>query len=189
MTFDSSNRPMVESMSTKSLIEDIEIAMGNGCIGPCHVFDYIDEALCRLAKAEGIERKPPYAPEHKAKATEGRGKSCGVVEPVRRGNLDASKSAPDELKADVERRVRRVVTEELGARPESITLESSFMDDLGADSLDCVELVMALEEEFGTCIPEGDLDGLLGGKDTVGRAVDYIYGKLYPEAAKEQPKP
>ena len=53
----------------------------------------------------------------------------------------------------IEERVRKVVVEQLGVGEDQVTLEASFVDDLGADSLDTVELVMALEEEFNTEIP------------------------------------
>jgi len=54
----------------------------------------------------------------------------------------------------IEERVKKIVVEQLGVKEEEVSLESSFVDDLGADSLDTVELVMALEEEFGTEIPD-----------------------------------
>ncbi|NLB34412.1 MAG: acyl carrier protein [Elusimicrobia bacterium] len=72
--------------------------------------------------------------------------------------------------ASVEEKVKEIVVEQLGVSPEQVTLEASFINDLGADSLDTVELVMAFEEEFGKEIPDEDAEGL----DTVGKAVDYI---------------
>ena len=70
-------------------------------------------------------------------------------------------------------RVKKVVAEQLQVDPEQITTEASFIEDLGADSLDVVELVMALEEEFDVEIPDEDAEKL----GTVGAAVDYINQK------------
>lgn len=70
-------------------------------------------------------------------------------------------------------RVRKVTCEELGVNESEVTEASSFTDDLGADSLDVVELVMAFEEEFGIDIPDDDVANL----KTVGDAVTYIDGK------------
>lgn len=70
-------------------------------------------------------------------------------------------------------RVSKVVQSELGAAPEKVTATASFDEDLGADSLDLVQLVMALEEEFGIEIPETDLEKI----STVGQAVEYIETK------------
>jgi acyl carrier protein len=71
-------------------------------------------------------------------------------------------------------RVVQVVAKILKADPSEVSETSSFQDDLGADSLDVVELVMALEEEFSVDIPDEDVPGL----KTVGEAVAYIDGKL-----------
>ncbi|KHF26132.1 acyl carrier protein [Solemya velum gill symbiont] len=70
----------------------------------------------------------------------------------------------------VEDRVRKIVVDQLGVKEEEVTLEASFVDDLGADSLDTVELVMALEEEFETEIPDEEAEGIT----TVKQAVDFI---------------
>jgi acyl carrier protein len=70
----------------------------------------------------------------------------------------------------VEELVRKVVVEQLGVKEEDVALESSFVDDLGADSLDTVELVMALEEKFDTEIPDEEAEKIT----TVQQAVDYI---------------
>ena len=67
-------------------------------------------------------------------------------------------------------KVKKIIVEQLGASESSITLESSFIDDLGADSLDIVELIMALEEEFDIEIPDSDAEKVA----TVGDVVDYI---------------
>jgi acyl carrier protein len=72
--------------------------------------------------------------------------------------------------SSIEERVKKIVVEQLGVKEEEVSLESSFVDDLGADSLDTVELVMALEEEFGTEIPDEDAEKIT----TVQQAVDYI---------------
>ena len=69
-----------------------------------------------------------------------------------------------------EERVKKIVVEQLGVKEEEVSMESSFVDDLGADSLDTVELVMALEEEFETEIPDEDAEKIT----TVQQATDYI---------------
>jgi acyl carrier protein len=71
---------------------------------------------------------------------------------------------------DIQKTLVMVIVEQLGVHPEQVTPESNFMDDLGADSLDCVELVMAIEDEFGFDISEEDADKCA----TVGQAIDYI---------------
>jgi len=70
----------------------------------------------------------------------------------------------------VAEKVKSIIAEQLGVKPEEVVPEASFIDDLGADSLDTVELVMALEEEFGTEIPDEDAEKIL----TVGDAIKYI---------------
>ena len=70
----------------------------------------------------------------------------------------------------VEKKVRKIVCEQLGVSPEEAKLEASFIDDLGADSLDTVELVMAFEEEFEIEIPDEEAESIA----TVKNAVDYI---------------
>lgn len=77
----------------------------------------------------------------------------------------------------IEERVKKVVVEQLDIKPEEATLEASFVDDLGADSLDTVELVMALEEEFDTEIPDEDAEKIR----TIQQAVDYV--KKHEKAA------
>lgn len=72
--------------------------------------------------------------------------------------------------SSIEERVKKIVVEQLGVKEEEVTTESSFVDDLGADSLDTVELVMALEEEFKTEIPDEEAEKIT----TVQQAVDYI---------------
>ena len=73
----------------------------------------------------------------------------------------------------VEERVKTIIAEQLGVKPEEVTPTASFIDDLGADSLDTVELVMALEEEFGIEIPDEDAEKMT----TVGEAIKYIEEK------------
>jgi acyl carrier protein len=73
----------------------------------------------------------------------------------------------------IESKVKDIIINELGVEPEKVTLEASFVEDLGADSLDTVELVMAFEEEFGIEIPDEDAEGL----QKVGDAVRYLQEK------------
>jgi acyl carrier protein len=70
----------------------------------------------------------------------------------------------------IEERVKKIVIEQLGVKEDEVNPTSSFVDDLGADSLDTVELVMALEEEFETEIPDEEAEKIT----TVQQAVDYI---------------
>ena len=72
--------------------------------------------------------------------------------------------------SDIEQRVKKIVAEQLGVAEVDIKIESSFVDDLGADSLDTVELVMALEEEFELEIPDEEAEKI----STVQNAIDYI---------------
>ena len=71
---------------------------------------------------------------------------------------------------NIEQRVRKIVAEQLGVNEADIKNESSFVDDLGADSLDTVELVMALEDEFGTEIPDEEPEKIT----SVQQAIDYV---------------
>ena len=75
--------------------------------------------------------------------------------------------------SSVEERVKKIVVEQLGVGEDQVTSEASFVDDLGADSLDTVELVMALEEEFETEIPDEEAEKIT----TVQQAIDYINQK------------
>ena len=70
----------------------------------------------------------------------------------------------------IEERVKKIVCEQLGVKEEEVSHESSFVEDLGADSLDTVELVMALEEEFETEIPDEEAEKIT----TVQEAIDYV---------------
>ncbi|MCU0770323.1 MAG: acyl carrier protein [Verrucomicrobia bacterium] len=69
-----------------------------------------------------------------------------------------------------EQRVKNIIVEQLGVKPEQVTPEAKFIEDLGADSLDTVELVMALEEEFGSEIPDEQAEKL----QSVGDVIKYI---------------
>ena len=75
-------------------------------------------------------------------------------------------------------KVRQIIAEQLGVKVEDVTPQSSFVDDLGADSLDTVELVMALEEEFGIEIPDEDAEKM----SNVGEAIKYIEEKVSSKA-------
>lgn len=75
---------------------------------------------------------------------------------------------------DVLRKVKEMVAEQLGVDEDDVTPESSFIDDLGADSLDIVELIMALEEEFDLEIPDEDAEKIV----TVADAVNYISERI-----------
>ncbi len=70
-------------------------------------------------------------------------------------------------------RVREIIAQELGVEQEKVTNEANFVEDLGADSLDTVELVMAFEEEFGIEIPDEDAEEM----QTVGQAIAYLTAK------------
>ena len=73
----------------------------------------------------------------------------------------------------LEERVKEIIVEQLGVNADQVTPEASFIDDLGADSLDTVELVMAFEEEFGAEIPDEDAEKLT----SVGAVLTYLKGK------------
>ncbi len=75
----------------------------------------------------------------------------------------------------LQEKVKEIIVEQLGVSAEQVTPEASFIDDLGADSLDTVELVMAFEEEFGAEIPDEDAEKLT----TVGAVVNYLKEKGY----------
>ena len=74
----------------------------------------------------------------------------------------------------VEERVKKIIVENLGVEEEDVVPEAKFVDDLGADSLDTVELVMAFEEAFDIEIPDEDAEKIL----TVGKAIEYIKEKI-----------
>ncbi len=72
--------------------------------------------------------------------------------------------------SSIEERVKKIVVEQLGVKEDEVTNQASFVEDLGADSLDTVELVMALEEEFETEIPDDEAEKIT----TVQQAIDYV---------------
>ena len=76
--------------------------------------------------------------------------------------------------SDVEEKVKDIIVEELGVERQKLTSEASFMEDLGADSLDTVELVMAFEKEFDIDIPDEEAEKLR----TVGDAMSYLHQKI-----------
>jgi len=85
------------------------------------------------------------------------------------------------IKADatqIENKVKEIVVEQLGVKIEEVTRDASFVDDLGADSLDTVELVMALEEEFEMEIPDDDAERIV----TINDAVNYIMSRAEQES-------
>jgi acyl carrier protein len=73
----------------------------------------------------------------------------------------------------IEEKVRQIIVDQLGVNPEQVTISAAFIEDLGADSLDTVELVMAFEEEFSIEVPDEDAEKL----QTVGDVVKYIEDK------------
>jgi len=75
---------------------------------------------------------------------------------------------------EVQDRIKKIIAEQLGVEEEEVVQEAKFVDDLGADSLDTVELVMALEEEFDVEIPDEDAEKI----QTVGAAIDFIKEKV-----------
>jgi acyl carrier protein len=85
----------------------------------------------------------------------------------------ASLSSKDEKMSDVADRVKKIVVEHLNVEAEKVTENASFIDDLGADSLDTVELVMAFEEEFNVEIPDDAAESIV----TVGDAIKFIKEK------------
>jgi acyl carrier protein len=88
---------------------------------------------------------------------------------------DVSLNLPiEDHMSNVEEKVKDIIVEELGVEREKLTSEASFMEDLGADSLDTVELVMAFEKEFDIDIPDEDAEKLR----TVGDAMNYLHEKI-----------
>jgi acyl carrier protein len=77
------------------------------------------------------------------------------------------------MASKLEERVKEIIVEQLGVNAEQVTTEASFIDDLGADSLDTVELIMAFEEEFGAEIPDEEAEKLT----TVGKVTEYLKSK------------
>jgi acyl carrier protein len=79
---------------------------------------------------------------------------------------------------DIEEKVKEIIVDQLGVDPSQVTPEAHFIDDLGADSLDTVELVMAFEEQFDIKIPDEDAEKIT----TVQSAIDYLKKKLEEKA-------
>jgi acyl carrier protein len=92
---------------------------------------------------------------------------------VRRDGDAVRQQKEGEQNMALEDKVRDIIVEQLGVNAEQVTREASFIEDLGADSLDTVELVMAFEEEFGAEIPDEDAEKLTN----VGAVIDYLKGK------------
>jgi acyl carrier protein len=105
-----------------------------------------------------------------ARAALGNSRVSGKIRRFKTNGIPAGRVVME----NVEQRVKKIVAEQLGVNEAEIKNESSFVDDLGADSLDTVELVMALEEEFETEIPDEDAEKIT----TVQQAVDYVGSHL-----------
>jgi len=82
--------------------------------------------------------------------------------------------------ADIEERIKKIIAEQLIVEEEEITEDASFIDTLGADSLDTVEMIMEIEDEFGIEIPDEDAEKLT----TVGQAIEYVKRKVEEKEAQ-----
>jgi acyl carrier protein len=82
--------------------------------------------------------------------------------------------------ADIAEQVRRIIAEQLMVDIEDVTDDASFIEDLGADSLDTVEMIMEIEDEFGIEIPDEDAEKI----QTVGQAIEYVKQKVEAQQAK-----
>jgi acyl carrier protein len=100
----------------------------------------------------------------------GQDPSFSLISGIPPANEDRQTKDEDAHMSDTAERVKKIVIEHLGVEAEKVTDQASFIDDLGADSLDTVELVMAFEEEFGVEIPDDAAETIL----TVGDAVKFI---------------
>ncbi len=80
----------------------------------------------------------------------------------------------NEIPLNIDERVKQIIVEQLGVKPEDVTPQANFVDNLGADSLDTVELVMAFEDEFNFEMPDEDAERM----QTVGDIIDYLKKKL-----------
>jgi acyl carrier protein len=96
----------------------------------------------------------------------------------RKRTQEKFKKGGGEKMAAVDEKVKEIIVEQLGVDPAQVTPEASFVNDLGADSLDTVELVMALEEEFNLEIPDEEAEKIT----TVGQAIEYIKQNSSKEA-------
>jgi acyl carrier protein len=82
--------------------------------------------------------------------------------------------------ADIAEQVRRIIAEQLMVELDEVTDDASFIEDLGADSLDTVEMIMEIEDEFGIEIPDEDAEKI----QTVGQAIEYVKQKVEAQQAK-----
>jgi acyl carrier protein len=98
--------------------------------------------------------------------------ACGLREGFQDGNERRTDRTKEDgiVSATIEEKVKKIIVDQLGVDEAEVTPEAKFIDDLGADSLDTVELVMALEEEFGVEIPDEDAEKIA----TVKAAISYI---------------
>ena len=99
--------------------------------------------------------------------------------PTRSARVIAADGITEIIMADksIEEKVKDIIVEQLGVNPEQVTPQASFIEDLGADSLDIVELVMAFEEEFSVEVPDEDAEKL----QTVGDVIKYIQERAKPK--------
>ena len=131
------------------------------------------------SKPEGVSNpaqraKPPRRGSDAAQASKSIDKitNCFTCDAVTRELSLPLPNKPTEFMADktTEEKVKDIIVEQLGVNPEQVTPQASFIEDLGADSLDIVELVMAFEEEFSVEVPDEDAEKL----QTVGDVIKYI---------------
>jgi len=114
--------------------------------------------------AHGGQVAAPQGFHYNAAASGERCRDCG------RPRLNESHCEEQKHMSSIEERVKKIVVEQLGVKEDEVTPNASFVDDLGADSLDTVELVMALEEEFECEIPDEEAEKIT----TVQQAIDYV---------------
>jgi acyl carrier protein len=131
-----------------------------------------DDGVCNGAKREHITGL--LSQERQVPESASAGSDTTVREEVSGNQVTAPAVAPATqrrmIMSSPAERVREIIVEQLGVNAEQVTDNAKFVEDLGADSLDTVELVMALEEEFGTEIPDEEAEKLT----TVGEAIAYV---------------